>query len=230
MSPSMRHLTSALLGLLTLVSGCTAVAPLSVIGDQCDKASDCEAPLICALGRCRRECEATRDCALGLRCIQLPPPETAGVCQLPDETACDAPSDCQEPLVCAEPGGCLLPCDGSNPCIAGESCGAGGICETVPGSTLCVYDSDCAYPLICDRDQSCVIECTRGATDCAVGLVCVQDGAAVCEDGPCMCRIPCDPADPAACPAGTECTPCGEGLDCSESETDHYCERPAAGG
>jgi hypothetical protein len=209
-----------------VVSGCVGVEPLSVIGDQCDKNSDCDGLLVCGLGRCRRECEATRDCALGLRCIKL---EELGVCQLPEEAHCERNSDCNEPLVCFMPGGCLVECATDEDCPAGSSCrtDAEDYCpvdETCqvgecvePEVSRCVYDSTCDYPMVCNELQSCVIECTNDR-QCALGLACVEYAGC---DGPCMCRIPCMPgAD--ECPAGTLCEPCADGLDCG----DGYCERP----
>jgi len=219
--------TARILLALVLVSGCSAVEPLSVIGDQCDVNSECEAPLICALGRCRKECEAQRDCALGLRCLKLPAPSTNGVCQLPDETGCERPSDCQEPLVCFMPAGCMLECVEDGDCAAGESCVSGECIQ--PEVPLCGYDSDCPYPQICEREaciRGCVsdIDCRR---EIGPTRVCVQHAS--CE-GPCMCRLPCDLAAP-DCPSGTECTPCDAGADCSSAADAlglaeaGYCER-----
>jgi hypothetical protein len=230
MTKRKNELLASAIGFIVLVgTGCAAVTPLSVIGDQCDKASDCEAPLICGLGRCRRECEATRDCALGLRCIKLPAPSEIGVCQLPEEANCSSDADCPDGLTCfVGEGGCLRPCSETDPCISGEMCSEASKCEPLSGATLCVYDSECDYPLIC-LNQTCSIECSRGLTDCRVGTFCVQDDSESCADGPCMCRIGCDLSAPDTCPPGTECTPCGDGLDCSETGTNAYCERPGAG-
>lgn len=34
-------------------------------GSECELTSDCDAPLVCRIGRCRRECATSRDCAAG---------------------------------------------------------------------------------------------------------------------------------------------------------------------
>ena len=44
--------------------GCTT-EPRHTIGEQCDLNSDCEAPLVCSFGLCRRQCATIRDCAIG---------------------------------------------------------------------------------------------------------------------------------------------------------------------
>jgi hypothetical protein len=210
-----RAATLACFALLALPGGGCGIEPLRVIGDQCERNSDCDDPLVCGLGRCRRACEASRDCALGLRCLKLA--SGLGVCQLPSERSCERNTDCEEPLACFPGAGCDLACVANVDCAAGASC-EGGQCRE-PEVTLCVYSSDCSYPLVCGSRQTCREECST-SFDCPRGEACVQDPAC---SGPCMCRPPCAP-DADVCPAGSECTPCGAGLDCSGVEA--YCERP----
>lgn len=208
--------TSLIAALIALAcTGCFGLEPLAVIGDQCDINSDCQAPLVCALGRCRNECEVSRDCALGLRCIQLQ--VDLGVCQLPDEANCTLDSDCPETLVCFDPGGCLLRCVTDDDCAAGETCTDGECLE--PEVLLCIYPSDCAYPQICDTHQRCARECTT-SVDCGTGDECVPHP--LCN-GPCMCRRDCS-LDPSVCLPGTECVAC-DAADCGA--VTNYCERPA---
>ncbi|HJL19033.1 MAG TPA: hypothetical protein RMH99_25445 [Sandaracinaceae bacterium LLY-WYZ-13_1] len=214
----MRARLGSVLAAVTLAlaaSGCTVEAR-KVLGDQCDLNSDCAAPLVCGLGRCRKECVASRDCALGLRCILLQDP-TLGVCQLEEETTCTLDSDCPEPLVCTDLG-CMNECAEDRDCAAGQVCDDDGRCAELV-EELCVYDSDCPYPLICSDRLQCEVECVDAA-DCDDGRACVQ---AVSCDGPCMCRQPCDVS--AECEAGLECVECGDGLECGGAA--RYCERPA---
>ncbi|MGE0788630.1 MAG: hypothetical protein AB7S26_23365 [Sandaracinaceae bacterium] len=194
------------------VTGCFTARPLAIVGDQCTINSDCQDPLVCALGRCRVECTSGRDCALGLRCMKLP--DVVGVCQLPDEAMCSLASDCTAPLVCFMPGGCLPECEEDIDCSLGETCQETQCFEReVP---FCVYHSDCPYPDICDREQ-CRRECTT-QVDCDPGEECVQFETC---NGPCMCRIACE-LGVDSCPDGTDCIPCVG--DCGTATA--YCERP----
>jgi hypothetical protein len=204
----------ALLVLLATAAGGCVAPTRSVLGDQCELNSDCEAPLVCGLGRCRKECLASRDCGLGLRCILLQDP-TLGVCQLEAETTCTLDSDCAPPLVCTDIG-CMNECAEDRDCAAGQVCSDQGRCAEVVDE-LCVYTSDCPYPLVCTERLQCEIECVND-DDCDDGRTCVQ--AEACN-GPCMCRQGC--TTDASCPPGSECIPCGGGLDCGG--LDRYCER-----
>jgi len=218
------HALVALAALAALpVVGC-GVEPLSLIGDQCDLNSECQAPLVCALGRCRRQCEVSRDCALGLRCIKIEMPDL-GICQLPDETICDLDSDCPQELACFQrAGGCLIECRDDGDCVPGETCLMNKC--TPPEVELCVYPSDCIYPMVCGAHQECRVECTA-SIDCEGREECVQhaacDGVDGAPSGPCMCRLPCTMGD-GTCPDGTDCVACGDGLDCGTAAA--YCERP----
>lgn len=210
---SMRLTSFSLTLWLGLFSAC-GVEPLSVIGEQCDRNSDCSEPLVCGLGRCRRECETTRDCALGLRCLKLP--DGLGVCQLPEEKNCALNSDCDAPLICFADVGCDIACITDVDCAAGSRCEDGQCNE--PEIALCVYPSDCPYPLTCDARQRCREECSTDF-DCERGSRCVPH--VDCE-GPCMCRVPCVTND--ECPLGTDCVAC-EDEACGDVMG--YCERPA---
>lgn len=205
-----------LLAVALCASGCLADQQLAVIGDQCTINSDCQNPLVCALGRCRVECDSSRDCALGLRCIKLPE-LVRGVCQLPEEANCSRDSECPEPLLCYMPGGCLQECNEDPDCALGETCNTDmSQCEE-PEVPLCLYTTDCTYPEICDDQQRCRRECVNDL-DCETGFACVPFDTC---NGPCMCRIPCV-LDADECPAGTECVEC-TGASCA---VEAYCERP----
>ena len=184
-----------------MLSGCV-IAPARILGDQCDLSSECDAPLVCALGRCRNECAGTRDCPLGLRCVKAS--ASQGVCLLADETECGLTSDCPETLVCAMTE-CVNECEDETDCVPGARCTEGSCVEV--SVDRCAYPSECLYPLTC-TDGLCVSEC-RDDADCDPGRTCFTH--ATCGGGPCMCRFDCS-VDPCPNP-GTVCT------------ADGFCER-----
>lgn len=115
----------ACLATCALLVACQAPAES---GAPCARAADCAEPLTCAFGRCRAECLASRDCALGSRCIVGP---TAGVCALDEENHCDA-TVCPAPLSCVVDQ-CRTGCAGDADCVAGP-CVAGTCVEPSRGS------------------------------------------------------------------------------------------------
>lgn len=209
--------------LLLAAAGCTSSDARLSLGSQCELTSECEAPLVCRLERCRKECVSTRDCALGLRCVKAQ--DGLGVCQLPDEATCVRNSECPVGLVCRMEE-CTNPCEEDRDCAAGQRCaddGEGGTACVEQAEELCIWDSDCPEPLVCNFRQQCQQECAEDR-DCE-GRVCLPHES--CQDGmPCMCRRDC--SDGSECPFGFECVPCPDGLDCG-TVTD-YCERVESGG
>jgi hypothetical protein len=165
--------------LAALSAGCDSYVLPSALGDQCELNSDCDAPLVCRLGYCRRECSTSRDCAVGLDCIW--DDQRHGACQLTTETACVRNSDCPSGLVCTM-GECtnVCGCPPGEPC---RDCPPGASCVTNPDSTrscfdpamrTCVWDSDCPATedsFVCAFDQRCRVECTTDA-DCRFGARC----------------------------------------------------------
>lgn len=164
-----------------LAVGCTPSPYGLSQGEQCELNSDCDAPLVCRIGYCRRECSTSRDCAAGLDCVE--DNSGLGACQLPRETSCVRDSDCPESLVCTM-GECTNECgcpDGV-PCV---DCPPGATCIGRPDGTracldpstrTCVWNSDCAATdneFVCAFDQRCRIECRIGAEDCRFGDRCV---------------------------------------------------------
>jgi alpha-tubulin suppressor-like RCC1 family protein len=141
-------------------------------GTECELNTECAAPLVCRLGRCRVECRARRDCAAGLECVR--DDRGLGVCQLPEETECERNSDCPDPLVCRF-GSCTNACVDDRDCISGARCVAGpegGRACRDQAEEQCERNSDCPVPYICAADEHCREEC-REDRDCRDGNVCL---------------------------------------------------------
>ncbi len=172
---------AALLGLVLAVvaSGCTEDDALRTLGEQCDLSSECDAPLVCRLERCRRECATTRDCPLGALCVR--DQEGLGACLLPEEASCSLDSECPEPLRCLG-GGCTNECTIDRDCAPGARCArdsAGDRYCDDPADQPCVLHSECA-PLVCAVDGVCRDACLS-TRDCREGTFCI-DGT--CERPP----------------------------------------------
>ncbi len=178
-------------------SGCAGDRP-QLRGGRCELNTDCEHPLVCGFGRCRRECQNARDCAAQLDCFI--DATGLGYCQLEEELVCTSDADCESScamddecvdlLVCRD-GRCARECVTSRDCPADASCvprdGDGSamcdpttpepcVCET-PTLEPCVYDSDCPEPYVCARDQECRYECVE-TRDCDFPRECVGN---LCE-------------------------------------------------
>jgi hypothetical protein len=99
----------AAVGVSLIPSGARAGGPFdqqaAVAGIGCTRNSDCQTPLICALGRCRAECRENRDCSCpGTHCSQVlmtwpGGSDTVGRCavDVPDapKAACVHAFDCE---------------------------------------------------------------------------------------------------------------------------------------
>jgi hypothetical protein len=213
-----------------VVSAC-GISQRATLGAQCDLSSECEAPLVCRLERCRRQCVTSRDCGLGLRCLKAQ--DGLGVCQLPEETSCILNSDCPESLVCPMMTEC------TNACVQDRDCPPGSYCDEPEGqppacvevaTERCVYHSDCPEPFVC-KEELCTIECADNR-DCGDGRVCVWHDGCPPRQGPCICRHACDLSP--SCPnLGTECVDCPATGDCgvqpdpsgANVPVTRYCER-----
>ncbi len=200
---------------LLFAFGCTSEEARLSLGGQCELTSECEAPLVCRLERCRRECLSSRDCALGLRCVKAQ--DGLGVCQLPEERTCVRDSECVTPLVCRTES-CINECAEDRDCPAAQRCDEETASCAEVSDRPCVYDSDCPEPLVCNDRQQCQIRCAR-TTDCDPGESCVAHES--CNGLPCMCRPRC--SVDGGCPYGFECVDCPSGLDCDGLT--QYCER-----
>jgi hypothetical protein len=91
----------------------------AALAASCSINSDCDSPLICAFGRCHDACTATRDCPAGERCVIA---SMTGVCELPQESACNAAQPCPTYLLCATDDQCRTPCLMTNQCAGGQVC------------------------------------------------------------------------------------------------------------
>jgi hypothetical protein len=181
--------------LVLLTQGC-ALEERKALGEECGLNSDCDAPLVCRLSRCRNECATSRDCALGLDCIL--DDNRLGACQLPSDIGCSVNSDCDEPLVCrgatsSTSGRCVNECAEERDCAPGQICcpvSDDERCSEIdatsaacfePDRETCLYNDDCPNQKICADDGRCRLECREvGSTrDCLAGEVCVRIGSDV---------------------------------------------------
>jgi len=69
------------------------------LGEQCALNTDCAAPLVCRLAKCRNECRGDRDCPTPTACRL--DSEGLGSCVPPDELRCDG-RVCPPPLACVD--------------------------------------------------------------------------------------------------------------------------------
>jgi hypothetical protein len=121
------HLALWTLGIgLALTTGCGGDEPKKQLSDGCVQNSDCEGSLVCSFGHCHQQCEATKDCPSGARCVKVA--EDDNVCQLPTEEACEYNSDCAEPLVCALDRECRNQCQKDRDCVSGQVCTTSKVC------------------------------------------------------------------------------------------------------
>lgn len=179
---------------------------LAKLAQSCLVNSDCSAPLVCAFEACHAECESSRDCSDGARCVAAARPYK--VCQLEEERQCQRTSNCAEGLVCGVDGECRDQCSSDNDCVEGQLCVSGTCADTdelddsgrlTPAAgkeqgsegAPCVYVSDCSGALLC-RGQACLPEC-KADRDC--------DANEVCQDTRCVT----DGSEPLACDYNSDC-------------------------
>jgi alpha-tubulin suppressor-like RCC1 family protein len=190
-------------------SGCTV--PRRSIGQQCEIDSDCQAPLVCGFGRCRRACDVDRDCVPPAYCV-VDPETGLGSCALDDELRCALDSDCAEGLVCRL-GTCTTACADDRDCPPGTRCnrtqGETPFCEAA-ASKGCLYDGDCPDGLVCGADRRCRYECFL-SSECAGGGRCVDNRCVVPDGG----TTPAVDAGPARCRSDAQCD---DGTFCNGAE------------
>jgi alpha-tubulin suppressor-like RCC1 family protein len=154
---------------LLLLAACDSPDPRATLGVQCTINSECGAPLVCRLGRCRAECRTARDCATGTVC--LTDNQGLGACGLLVEDRCALSSECPDPLRCVD-GTCLNTCEASG-CLPGSRCdleASPPACVPVEGAP-CGAGSPCAEGLVCHADGRCRLVCAADR-DCPEGSRC----------------------------------------------------------
>jgi hypothetical protein len=174
-------IVACLVGIALLgACGSDQTATHAALADGCYINTDCNAPLVCAFRRCHAECETTRDCPGGARCVESDRP--FHVCQLGVEKNCTYNSDCPQGQVCGVDQNCRDQCKSDSDCVPGQVCTQGTCAEPseLDGGKLtpvgggssgdsgasrgqpCQYSVDCPTPLICEN-QVCVSECKTDA-------------------------------------------------------------------
>lgn len=172
MSTQRPFVPSAVCVLICLSSWGCGGRPMFEPGEECELNTECVAPLVCRLGRCRIECRAQRDCSAGLDCVR--DEDKLGACQLEEEASCTLASECPDILVCRH-GRCTNACEADVDCPPGARCdedesGMLG-CRDVAGRE-CMLNSDCVDAgLICAPDGRCREPC-RADRDCRDGAIC----------------------------------------------------------
>jgi len=176
MSRPLRVLAAALTSLLASCGGCEPAAR-KTLGEQCELNSDCDTPLVCRLGACRKECVTARDCSPALDCVY--DVQRLGACQLEREQHCVQSSECPTPLLCANME-CVNECHETVDCPAGAQC-VDMHCVDM-SDEACVSSADCnpagAVPVfICAVDMRCRAECLTDR-DCRFDSRCTDGGLA----------------------------------------------------
>lgn len=170
--PSSRPLAPLLAATLALLLGGCAERPRFELGTECELTTQCAAPFVCRLGRCREECRSSRDCRPGLQCLR---DEGLGACAVDEEGRCALSSDCVDPSLVCVMGQCANACDSDVDCPPGELCidepGAASGCRDPSMDECTRYDSECPEPYICAPDGRCREQCI-GDRDCRDGTVC----------------------------------------------------------
>ena len=193
--------------------------------------SNCEEPLVCAFKTCHVQCESSRDCQDGARCVVSDKPYK--VCQFDEDVACEGANDCPDPLICGVDGECRnqcildAQCTGDQVCVSGACAepaelNSDGQLEAATGhvageeGTPCTYASDCKDALLC-RNSSCLPECVTDK-DCGSGKSC--DGSRCVASGTsntaasCFYNSQCKVADGELCASGYCRCECVEDRDC----------------
>lgn len=190
---------ASLFGVYLLAVGCgDEEDPKAAVGSGCTINSDCNEPLVCVFRKCHTQCEATRDCPDGQRCVIGVPP--THVCQLPEELKCVYNSECVGDQVCAIDGECRDQCKADLDCLPEQLCVTGTCAdpeELVDGrlppadtpiqatGQPCSYTSECTEGLVC-KDGLCNLECL-GDADCAPYPCDTTTNRCVYPDGGVLC-------------------------------------------
>lgn len=233
----LRVVIASLFPLLAGLAGCESNVQekiaLAKLAQNCLVNSDCSTPLVCAFEACHAECESSRDCSDGARCVAAARPYK--VCQLEQERLCERTSDCAEGLICGVDGECRDHCSNDSECVEGQLCVAGTCADSdelddagqltpAPGVTRgsegspCVYVSDCSGALLC-RNQACLPQC-KADKDCPLHEVCTEtrcmpDGS---QPPACSYNSQCDSDRGELCQGGSCLCACAEDRDCPAAQ------------
>lgn len=236
---ALRACATAAVTLASLIwqQGCSSTVQeqieLARLAQSCLVNSDCSDPLVCAFEACHAECESSRDCDDGARCVAAARPYK--VCQLETERACQRTSDCPAGLVCGIDGECRDKCLSDVDCVEGQLCVSGtcadrdelddaGRLVPAPGASYgeegspCVYVSDCSESLLC-RSQACLPEC-KADKDCGAARKCEQTRCVADGSLPLACTYSseCNADRGERCLGGSCLCLCVEDRDCPASE------------
>lgn len=118
MSPSRLRVSGLSVVLACLVVACSSSKKIDV-GSTCLLNTDCNASLVCTMGKCHEACRASADCPSGQSCVKT----SEGIfCQLPAEVSCAAASTCGAGLMCAPDQRCRAGCQSAASCTEGQVC------------------------------------------------------------------------------------------------------------
>lgn len=207
---------------------------LAKLTEGCLINTDCTDPLVCAFRSCHVQCETSRDCDDGQRCMLSDRP--FHVCQLPSEKDCGYNSDCPEGQLCGVDGECRDQCAADRDCVAEQVCVTGTCAEPAELSDgglphtgdaganasgqPCSYDSECGEGFAC-RGGLCNYQCL-GDRDCFPGQACVERrcvyqvcaGQGPSVDGGGACQYSSECPAPLVCRSGVCDCECLESRDC----------------
>ncbi len=113
-----------LVGATLLALGACRSAPPP--GDACTRSSDCGAPLVCAIGRCREACTSSSDCGPSARCL-VEPASGVRVCSLGVDSC--ATHACAQGFLCVDDA-CVNACGALVECPDGTC--TNGACVSTP--------------------------------------------------------------------------------------------------
>lgn len=232
-----------LAGLVGCESSVNEKIALARLAQNCLVNSDCSTPLVCAFEACHAECESSRDCTDGARCVAAARPYK--VCQLEEERLCQRTSDCAEGLLCGVDGECRDRCSSDSQCVEGQLCVSGTCADTdelddsgqltpAPGTTRgsegspCNYVSDCSAALLC-RNQACLPQC-KADKDCPLHEVCTDTRCLPDGSLPFACDYTsdCDTEQGERCLSGRCLCACAEDRDCPTGQACDGCGCTAA--
>jgi hypothetical protein len=193
---------------------------------------------VCAFQLCHQQCNSSRDCPAGERCVTSDRP--FDVCQLASESRCTYNSQCPVGKMCASNGQCRDQCTTNRDCVMDQLC-VTGVCAdpvdiTATGKLVgtpddggsgatCVRNSDCGDAGLVCLQGSCQAQCLAdidclppaGPGGTCNASVCVLPNAGTTPPVPDASIPPGAPAGygqtcnlPSDCPLGLKCGNAGQ--------------------